>query len=176
MEIKIRKEEKSDYQAVFQLIKNAFISEIESEPDEQNLVERLRNSKSFIPELSLVAELDGKVVGHILLSEIKIINELSSTVSLALAPVSVDPTHQKKGIGGLLIKKAHEISRNLGYKSIVLLGHAKYYPRFGYKLAKEYQISIPFDAPEENCMVVELVENGLDGVSGMVEYPEEFMQ
>ncbi len=174
MNVNIRQEEKSDYQDVFDLINEAFSQEKFSDQSEQFLVERLRNSDAFIPELSLVAEKGNEIVGHIMLSKIQIENEFNSYDSLALAPVSVMPRYQKMGIGALLIKRSHEIARELGYKSIILIGHAKYYPRFGYKPAKEFKINLPFDAPDENCMAIELVEDGLKGVNGIVEYPPEF--
>ena len=174
MDVKLRQETTADYEAVFKIIEEAFKSEEYSDNTEQFLVERLRNSKAFIPQLSIVAEADGIIVGHILLTNIQIKNDQESFESLALAPVSVKPSHQKLGIGGQLIKEAHRIAKELGYKSIVLLGHAEYYPKFGYQLCRNYGIKIPFDAPEENCLVVELIEDGLKGVNGMVEYAKEF--
>ncbi len=140
MDITIRKENPEDYIAVFDLIKKAFELERISDHKEHLLVERLRNSKAFIPELSIVAETKGKIVGHILLTKLKIKNDQSEFDSLALAPVSVLPEYQNKGIGGRLITKAHNKAKALGYKSIVLLGHENYYPRFGYKRADNYGI------------------------------------
>lgn len=172
--MKIRQEQKNDFESVFKLIEKAFKNEQFSDHKEQFLVERLRKSTAFIPELSIVAEIDGKVVGHLLVTKLKIKNKATEFESLALAPVSVLPEFQRRGIGEKLIIEAHQKAIELGYKSIVLLGHEKYYPRFGYKQADQYGIKFPFEAPKENCMVVELVENGLQGVNGMVEYPEAF--
>lgn len=170
----IRQENNNDYEAVFNLIEEAFRKEEFSDHKEQFLVERLRNSNTFIPELSLVAESDGKIIGHILLTKVHIKNEQTQFDSLALAPVSVLPAFQGKGIGSALIKKAHKIAIDLGHKSIVLLGHEDYYPRFGYQQANSFGITFPFDAPKENCMVIELVKNGLKRVQGVVAYPKEF--
>ncbi len=176
MELILRHETSADYKAVFKVIEEAFKNEEYSDNTEQYLVERLRNSKAYIPKLSLVAEADSEIVGHILLTKIQINNGNESFESLALAPVSVKPSHQKMGIGGQLIKKAHVIAKGLGYKSIVLLGHAEYYPKFGYQLCRNYGIKIPFAATEENCMVIELVKDGLKGVTGIVEYAKEFYE
>ncbi len=176
MKIKIRQELKKDHKAVFVIIEQAFKNEKLGDHREQFLVERLRKSKAYIPELSLVAEIDSKLVGHILLTKIKIENKSRSFDSLALAPVSVRPDYQSRGVGAKLIESAHNIAKRLGYKSIVLLGHKNYYPRFGYKKASYYGIKLPFEAPDENCMVIELVKNGLDNVSGLVDYPKEFYQ
>ncbi len=159
---------------VFDLIKKAFKTLELSDHKEQFLVERLRKSTSFIPELSMIAEIDNNVVGHILLTKLKIKNGQTEFDSLALAPVSILPEYQGNGIGGMLIKQAHKTAKKLGFKSIVLLGHEKYYPKFGYTQADKYGIELPFNVPKENCMVIELTENGLNGVNGIVEYPKEF--
>lgn len=174
MKIIIRQETAKDFPYVFELIKDAFKTEPFSDFTEQFLVERLRKSNAFIPELSMVAELEGEIIGHILLTKIKINTTNESFNSLALAPVSVKPAYQNKGIGGQLILQAHAKAIELGYKSVVLLGHQDYYPRFGYKKASKFGIKLPFDVPDENCMAIELVENGLAGVSGTVEYSKEF--
>ncbi|GAA5221641.1 GNAT family N-acetyltransferase [Membranihabitans marinus] len=170
----IRQETEKDHSEVFNVIESAFKEAEFADNTEQFLVERLRKSDTFIPELSMIAEIDGKIVGHILLTKLKIKNKSTEFDSLALAPVSVLPEFQGKGIGGKLIVEAHKKAKELGHKSIVLLGHENYYPRFGYKQADKYGIELPFDVPIENCMVIELIENGLKGVKGMVEYPKEF--
>ncbi len=168
----LRQETSLDHEAVSVVIQKAFENEEFSDQKEHFLVERLRKSKSFIPELSIVAELNNKVVGHILLTKIKIVWS-AGVRALALAPVSVLPEFQRKGIGSQLIEATHRKAQELGYTSIVLMGHENYYPRFGYVRADEYGIELPFDVPKENCMLIELVEEGLKGVSGIVEYPEE---
>src|SRR5690606_25984042 len=172
--MRIRQETTSDHDAVFHVIEKAFENEIYTDHQEHFLVERLRKSAAFVPELALVAELDGKVVGYILLTKIRIVNEHGNITSLALAPVAVLPTYQRKGIGGRLIGAAHEKATELGFGSVVLLGHEKYYPRFGYEPADKFGIKLPFDVPAENCMAIELVEGALSDVNGMVEYPPEF--
>lgn len=176
MEITLRQENKNDFQSVFQLIEKAFEKEEYSDHKEQFLVERLRKSDAFIPELSIVAELDGKIVGHILFTKLKIKNDLNSFESLALAPVSVLPEFQEKGIGSKLILYGHEIAKDLGYKSVILLGHQDYYPRFGYEVCEKYNIKMPFDVPAENCMVIALTEDGLKDVNGEVVYPSVFFE
>ena len=170
----IRQEQTTDHDAVFALIEAAFKDEEFTDHQEQFLVARLRKLDAFIPELSLVAELDQQVVGHILLTKVKIKGEAGYTDALALAPVSVLPGFQGKGIGGKLIERSHAIARELGHRLIVLLGHADYNPRFGYKTSALFGIQFPFEIPPENGMVYELVEGALDGVEGMIVYPEEF--
>lgn len=174
MEVKIRQEKESDHKAVFNLIVQAFKNEELSDHKEQYLVERLRKSDAFIPELSIIAEINNTVVGHILTSKVKIKNPSNVFESLALAPVSVLPEFHGKGIGGKLINETHRVAKKLGFQSIILLGHETYYPRFGYTRADKFGIKFPFEVPPENCMAIELVEEGLKNVSGTVRYPKEF--
>ncbi|WP_214228226.1 N-acetyltransferase [Pedobacter sp. B4-66] len=175
MDIKIRTEEKTDTNAVFHLIEQAFAKMEESDHKEQFLVERLRKSDAFVPELSIVCEFDRKIIGYVLLTKVKIIDEPhKETGSLALGPIAVLPEFQEKGIGGKLIRFAHLRAKDLGFSSIILLGHDKYYPKFGYKMLKNYGIRLPFSVPDENCLAIELVENALQGVNGTVKYATEF--
>ncbi|WP_312922853.1 GNAT family N-acetyltransferase [Empedobacter brevis] len=176
MNIIIRKESENDHKIVFDLIKKAFENEVYSDHKEQFLVERLRKSVSFIAELALVAEVENKIVGYILLTKIVIGNNRKQTESLALAPVAVLPEFQGKGVGSNLITFAHKKAKELNYQSIILLGHPDYYPKFGYEKACNFGISLPFDVPEENCMAIELQENSLKDSAGMVVYPSAFYE
>lgn len=176
MKIKVRQEKPADFEAVFNVIEKAFKKEEFTDHREQFLVQRLRKLTAFVPGLSLIAEHENVIIGHILLTKIKIKNGRDELTSLALAPVTVLPEYQKQGIGGMLIEHAHKRAAEMGFESIILLGHADYYPRFGYKKASEFGIKIPFDAPDEYCMAIELTKNGLTGVSGTVEYPKEFYE
>ncbi len=170
----IRKEEPKDYAYLRALLNSAFASDPSQSSSEYVLVEHLRQSPHFIDELALVAELNGQVVGYILLSEVLIKNENESFVSLALAPMAVLPDHQGRGIGSELIRQAHIKALRLGYRSIVLIGHEKYYPRFGYKRARDFNISFPFDVPDPNAMVLELQRGALKDIRGKVVYPDAF--
>jgi predicted N-acetyltransferase YhbS len=175
-DITIRQETEKDHAGIFNLIKTAFQNEMYTDHREHYLVERLRKSEAFIPELSLVAEKKGQLVGYILLSRIKIVEKEEEHESLALAPVSVLPSLRNQGIGGALIREAHAVARQLGFTSVILLGHATYYPRFGYQKASKFSIRLPFEVPEENCMAVELEKNALAGVTGTVKYPMVFFE
>lgn len=173
----IRQETEKDFEQVLDVIRLAFQNMDDSDHKEHLLVQRLRQSDSFIPQLSLLAETDnGKIVGHILLSEVKVVSEKTVWPLLAVAPLSVLPEFQRKGIGGMLIHEAHIRASTLGYGAAILLGHKDYYPRFGYRKASLFGIKLPFDAPDECCMVMELREGGLDGVHGLVCYPDVFFQ
>lgn len=170
MNIVIRQEQGNDIDTIYSVVKSAFEKAEHSDGDEQNLVSCLRNSEAFIPELSLVAELNGEIVGHVLFTKIKI----GENVSLALAPVSVIPKYQGKGVGSKLILKGHEIAKSLGFGSVVVLGHPTYYPRLGYVPASKWGIKTLFEVPDDCFMALELIEDSLINVSGVVQYAKEF--
>ncbi|MDM1555634.1 N-acetyltransferase [Chryseobacterium indologenes] len=173
--ITIRQEEVKDYEEVFRLIEKAFKDMEHSDHQEHFLVEKLRKSEAFVPELSLVAEDEnGVIAGHILFTKLKIKNDSETFESLALAPVSVSPEFQNQGIGGQLIQEGHLIAQKSGYQSVILIGHENYYPKFGYQKTSNFGISFPFEIPEENGMAIELVKDGLKNIKGMVKYPKEF--
>jgi len=174
--ISIRQESPDDLEAVFHLLKRAFHDEPFSDHREQFLVERLRKSENFIPELSLVAKMNNEIVGYILLTKAYIKNGEVIDETLALAPVAVDPRHQQKGIGSILIHHGHQKALSLQYKSIVVLGHQDYYPKFGYRQALDYDISFPFEVPENNCFAIELRSGNLNNVKGQVIYAPEFFE
>ncbi len=166
----IRQETKKDIVDVYNLIKEVFKNAEHSDGDEHNLVNRLRKSNAFIPELSLVAELDKKIVGHILFTKVMV----GDSIQLALAPISVDTALQKQGIGSLLIHTGHTIAKNMGFEYVILLGYPRYYSRFGYRPSRDFNIICPFDVPEEYFMAVNLQgKNSL--LNAKVEYPQEFL-
>ncbi|MED0992146.1 N-acetyltransferase [Bacillus nitratireducens] len=173
--VTIRQEKKNDYRKTEEVVQQAFLNEEFSDKKEHELVKRIRECDAFIPELSLVA-VDEGIVGHILLSKITIEQDGTSVESLALAPVSVARGHQKKGIGGKLIGAALEKAKELGYGAVVVLGHPEYYPKFGFKKASEWNIKAPFEVPDEVFMVMELRENALEGVEGVVQYSSAFAE
>lgn len=167
--LKIRQENKNDYEEVYNVIKKAFETAEHSDGNEHNLVVSLRNSSSFIPELSLVAIQDKKIVVHILFTKIKIGNN----EELALAPIAVLPEYQKQGIGSKLIKEGNNIAKKLGYHYSIVLGSENYYPKFGYIPAIQFGIYAPFDVPSKNFMAIKLNEPD-DKINGVVKYAKEF--
>lgn len=170
MSIIIRKEEPADYAEVKNVVKMAFATAANADGGEHHLVERLRGGAAFVPELSLVAESNGKIVGHILFTKLK----LHGTEQLALAPLSVLPEFQRQGIGRKLIAAGHEAARKKGFDAVVVLGNPKVYGSSGYKPARLWKISSPFEAPDAYFMVCELKKGALPVKEGCVEYAEEF--
>ncbi|NUN99002.1 MAG: N-acetyltransferase [Saprospiraceae bacterium] len=170
METSIRPEQPSDIPAIHEVNHLAF-----GQAEEAVLVDNLRNSDAFIPGLSLVAVKEGQIVGHILFTKIKIKDDQGNAYnSLALAPMAVRPEFQNKGIGGQLIRSGLDQAKALGHASVIVLGHEHYYPRFGFVPAEKWNIRAPFEVPSAAFMGIELQEDALGNVRGIVEYDKAF--
>jgi putative acetyltransferase len=167
--ITIRPEGIQDYPAIQEVNLLAFGREVEA-----RLVETLRQSANFIPELSLVAVKTGRVVGHILFSPIVIETHKGAVPALALATMAVRPELQNQGIGSQLVRQGLYECQRLGHKVVVVVGHPHYYPRFGFSSARAKGLEVPFDVSDEAFMVLELIPGILEGMSGMVKYPPAF--
>lgn len=165
----IRQEQSSDYNIVYQLVKAAFANALHSDGNEQDLVASLRKSKSFIPQLSLVAVCDGNIAGHILFTKVTV----GGKIELALAPLSVLPEYQRQGIGLALIAEEHRIAQESGYEYSIVLGHPQYYPKAGYKPASLYGIKAPFKVADEDFMAFKLNPDAKP-LNGTVEYDPAF--
>ncbi len=176
MELIIRQELTDDYHETEEVVRKAFLNEPFSDKSEHKLVNRIRRSGAFIPALSIVAEKNQEIVGHVLLSKITIVNDENKVKSLALAPVSVEPGYQKKGIGHMLISYALKKATDLGYHSVIVLGHKDYYPKFGFKPAHLWNITAPFEVPSDAFMALELTVSALENVQGVVAYSKAFFE
>ena len=165
----IRQEQSEDHNAVYHIVEEAFYNAEYSDGNEQKLVVELRKSKSFIPKLSLVAIENDKIVGHILFTKAYV----NSVEVLALAPLSVLPKYQNRGIELSLIKQGHMIAHKLGYKYSVVLGHSKYYPKADYVSASWYGIKTPFVVEDENFIAICFSESK-DKLNGIIEYDKAF--
>jgi putative acetyltransferase len=162
MALLIRPETDADHEAIRQVNRLAFGQEAEGE-----LVDALRD-QGYI-RLSLVAELDNKIVGHILFSDIQI----GAEDALALAPMAVLPNHQRRGIGSKLIHAGLEQCRQAGHRIVIVVGHPSYYPRFGF--SPELAAPLQSEYAGEAFMALEFVSGALDGVTGEeVKYPPPF--
>ena len=135
-------------------------------------MDRLRDAGALT--LSLVAEVEGRIIGHIAFSPVRISSESSETEVMGLAPMSVRPEFQRSGVGSQLVRRGLEMLRENGYEIVVVLGHPAYYPRFGFEQADSRGIAWEFDAPAEAFMVMELRDGALEGVHGKVRYRPEF--
>jgi putative acetyltransferase len=164
----IRTEMPEDIGAVHQLNAAAFKSEAEPQ-----LVDQLRARGAGL--LSLVAEMDGQVVGHIFFSPMEITGEDGRvTPAVGLAPLAVLPGFQNQGIGSQLARAGLDELRRMGHRLVIVLGHANYYPRFGFKPTLPYGIGWDHEVDEAHFMIMELQPGALAGVHGVARYQPEF--
>ena len=168
----IRSEEPDDAAGIAKVLTDAF-----SRKDEAELVDAIRSSDAYDPDLSLVCVENGSIVGYVLFSPVVIrAPDCDETPALALAPVAVLSTYQNKGIGTALIEEGIHRSHQKGAKIITVLGEPGYYRRFRFESAQEHKIEPPWDVPEGSYMVLGLETNVLRDVHGVVHYPEPFVQ
>jgi putative acetyltransferase len=138
--------------------------------EEADLVDNLRSAGVVL--VSLVAEVNTRIVGHILFSRMSVETADGSIPAAALAPVAVMPEHQRRRIGERLIREGMNMLREQGEQIVIVLGHPDYYPRFGFSTAKARFLESPF--PAEAFMAIELSPGALEGVHGKVRYPAAF--
>src|SRR6516165_4423395 len=138
--------------------------------DEARLVDALR--AGGYARLSLVAEEGGQVVGHVLFSDLPIVTQAGTLHTLALAPVAVLPAHQRQGVGSRLVREGLRACAEAGHRVVVVLGHADYYPRFGFSARLAERLKAPFSGAA--FMALELMPGALANVTGEVRYPPPF--
>ena len=138
--------------------------------EEADLIDRLRHEGAVLA--SFVAELDGRVIGHVLFSRMLIEAAHDSLPSVALAPLAVLPKHQRCGVGSRLVQFGLDWLLARGERSVLVLGHPRYYQRFGFSTDRAHLLTSPF--PPDAFMALELVANALDGIRGTVRYPVAF--
>ena len=166
--IEIRFEQPKDIDEVRLLNDMAF-----DQPVEGRIVDKLRKSCKGI--LSLVAISNNKVIGHILFSPVTIETQSGVIEGMGLAPMAVSPELQSKGIGSKLVKEGLRIINNMKCPFVIVLGHEKYYPRFGFQRASKYGLKSQWEGtPDEAFMVIILNDSMMKGASGIVRYRDEF--
>jgi putative acetyltransferase len=162
----IRPERAADQEAIRQVSRLAFGQDAEA-----RLVDALRSGG--FDRVSLVAEQDGQVVGHVLFSDLPITTQHGTVTALALAPLAVLPACQCQGIGSALVRRGLALSRERGHRIVVVLGHPNFYPRIGFSSKLAERLESPYSG-KPSFMATELVPGALEGVAGKVEYPPPF--
>ena len=164
--MRIRPETNADRAAIRAVNEAAFETSTEA-----NLIEILRDT--LVQYVSLVADVDGKIVGHILFSPVSLTEHPWLNV-MGLGPMAVIPDYQRKGIGSALVDEGLKRCRELGAQAVVVVGHPEYYPRFGFVPADRYGLRCEYDVPADVFMIAELEAGALSGASGLVRYDDAF--
>ncbi|HEX5368742.1 MAG TPA: N-acetyltransferase [Dehalococcoidia bacterium] len=163
--LRIRHETASDHEVISRVVTLAFGRE-----NVAHLVNALRDAG--IARLSLVAEDDGQIVGHVMFTSMTIESETATHPAICLSPLGVVPTHQRRGVGARLLESGLAELRDAGHGAVFLLGHPSYYPRFGFRPAREF--SVHYQDDRDAFMAIELYAGALEGVSGTAHFAEEF--
>ena len=165
---KVRAETPADHTAIAQITATAF-----NNTAEVQLITQLRQHSNEC--VSLVAEQHAKLVGHIMFSPATLANAADIKL-MALAPMAVSNVLQHQGIGSALVRAGLELCRQRGIDAVVVLGHAAYYPRFGFTPASRFNIFGPWQVPDDSFMLLELKPGALKGKNGQVQYHPAFAQ
>lgn len=166
----IRAERPGDFDEIRRVVTAAFGSATEAD-----LVDGVRASEHYIPELSLVAELEGAIVGHVMISRVTLVDGETRHVAHSMAPVAVAPDHQGRGTGGAMIRRGIALAEDRGLPMVLLEGDPAYYRRFGFEHSVRHGIhfDLPEWAPAEAAQVVILTSYD-PTIRGKVEYPPAF--
>jgi putative acetyltransferase len=165
--MKVRKERPADVEQIRAVNAKAFGRDAEAD-----LVDALR--ESGVRFLSLVAERDGDIVGHILFTPVELVGGSRDLKLAGLGPMAVTPERQKQGIGSRLVEAGMQACREAGYDAVIVLGHPAYYPHFGFAPASNFGIRSEYRVPDEVFMLLELNPGALEGNQGLVRYHDAF--
>lgn len=169
----IREEKSKDYHKIYDFVKEAFLTAKVTDGIEQEYVNALRKSNKYIPSLALILEKNSDIIGYIMFTKLYL-KESKEEGFLLLAPLAVKKEFRSQKFGEALVKAGFKRARALGYKAVFLVGDPCYYSRFGFKSSKEYNISNTNDIPYEFCLAFELTKGALKGISGEIDYMEDY--
>lgn len=164
--LELRAERDGDESAIHALNRSAFATAAEAD-----LVATLRREAN--PFISLVAEDDGDMLGHILFTAVGLAEHPRVPV-LGLAPMAVTPARQRQGLGSALVESGLGVCRQYGAMGVVVLGHPDFYRRFGFLPASHFGLHSSYPVPDDVFMALELQPEGLTGLNGLVSYQPAF--
>ena len=167
--MEIRQSTPKDYDAIHDFVWLAFQTAEMPFDNEHEAVRRWRASDNYIPELELVAEENGEIIGHIMFQKLYIKNDNSEFVGLLLAPLAVKLEYRNKGIGEKLVYAGFEKAKGLGYSSAFLAGNPKYYNRFGFKEIGEFGLENKTEIPNQFVLGCEIIDGSLEKSSGYID-------
>lgn len=167
MNIAIRHERQEDFSATENLTREAFYNVNNPGCEDHYLLHVMHESNVLIPELNLVAESEGKIIGNVICTRARVVGmESEWTDVLGLGPIAVMPAHQRKGVGGAMIRAAAKQAGAMGFRAILLYGDPAYYGKQGFAPAERFGICTPDDMYADALQAMELTPGALDGVSG----------
>lgn len=172
MNLLIKQIHQNDFAITENITREAFWNVYKPGCSEHLVLHNLRKSQNYIQELDLVALYNDQIVGHIISTKAKIVDSLNKEYEVLCAgPLSVLPDFQNKGIGGRLLMESIKLAKQLGFRGMILFGNPDYYHRFGFRNAKEFQITTKDYQNFEPFMALELFEDALTDVKGkFIEY------
>lgn len=137
----IREEKEGDFRRVEEITREAFWNLYQLGCEEHYFVHQLHKNKSYIRDLTLVAEEENTIIGHIIYMKSAVHYDNGQVLeTLTFGPVTVDPSRQAKGIGSTIIKTSLAKAKDLGYKGVIIMGHPFFYSKFGFQCSKKYSI------------------------------------
>ena len=177
--IRIRTEKCEDYPIVENLTREAFWNVYRPGCMEHYVLHRYRSLPDFLPELSLVLELDGRIIGHIMYSRAKVQCDDGTVLPIAIfGPLSVHPNLQGRGYGSMLVRQSLDLAEKMGCGAVAITGSPAYYARFGFVEARSYGIyyaGMDRNDPAPFFMAKELKHGYLQGISGTYSDPEGYL-
>ncbi len=162
--MQIRQARLGDYRAIYQLVRQAFEKSRISDGQEQDWIIAQRGKQQYIPQLELVAEQDGRLLGHILMTRHEAAEGVPS--ALYLAPLSVSPAFQRQGVGSALVKAACAHGAAMGYQAAFLVGDPQYYSRLGFRSVAEFGLENCSELPDIYVQAIELQPDALKDAEG----------
>ena len=164
----IRPATREDYDNIYHLVRTAFATARVKDGKEQDFVNKLRASSGYIPQLELVMEVEGELIGHIMFTKLIVPVSKGDLPSLLVAPLCVKLAERNKGYGSQLMKTGFSIAKDLGYTSAFLVGDPEYYQRFGFRPTGLFGIKNKSDIPDRFVLCCELLPGALKDINGYV--------
>lgn len=173
-EIEIRMETEDDWYDIERMTRNAFWNKYKPGCDEHYLVHKMLQDKDYLPDLSRIAVKDGAIIGYIMYSKARIVDDSVTHEILTFGPLCVDPKWQGCGIGEILLRETMQIAADKGYKGIVIFGEPDYYPRNEFKTCDNFQITTSDGKNFDAFMGIELIKDGMKDIKGKFYESEVF--